>query len=480
MTTSHIDFSSWAAIGMLTAAVAAGWRQFLNIWRFLRGLLIVDVKLDAEANIAVTHYIRTTYRNRSYRGNRKIYSRTSYVRPRSRSQNVACEYLSMMVFWVGRVPCLVYFGGDSQRNESQPSGGTSGALHLMFFRGMVDIDDFIAKAMDAYADVRSGESGNAPQRFRIEYMAGSREREPEESSKAEPREARNIGSPHPTDSLSDLQSAFIYGYEWNDLLPPVVKTAVDDLALSDDAQDLVNHCERWLGAEAWFTRRRVPWKYGFCVYGEPGCGKTSLVRAIAQRLDLPIYVFDLATMTNRDLKNAWREMLCCVPCMPLFEDVDAVFNGRENVTGYKNGVTFDCLLNCIDGVQKSDGILLAVTTNHIDKIDPALGVPQRGDSTMSTRPGRVDRVIKVGKPDADGRRKIAQRILSDWPELVEESVQDGAQFQARCVIIAERMWREGKVSLENVPKIVRFNAPVSENYDKPVMLAGTESTRGFR
>ena len=59
----------------------------------------------------------------------------------------------------------------------------------------------------------------------------------------------------------------------------------------------------------------------------------------------------------------------------------------------------------------------------------------------SSRPGRIDRVIELGKPNEDARRHIAKRILADCPWTIEVAVSAGiedsaAQFQERCIRIA--------------------------------------------
>ena len=46
---------------------------------------------------------------------------------------------------------------------------------------------------------------------------------------------------------------------------------------------------------------------------------------------MPIYVFNLAQMSNHELMKAWTEMQVNVPCIALIEDIDNVFHGRENV-----------------------------------------------------------------------------------------------------------------------------------------------------
>jgi SpoVK/Ycf46/Vps4 family AAA+-type ATPase len=152
-------------------------------------------------------------------------------------------------------------------------------------------------------------------------------------------------------------------------------------------------------------------------------------------------------MNNKELIERWKDMLSTAPCIALLEDIDTIFDGRTNISGIQGGgLTFDCLLNVLDGVTPNDGLFLAVTTNRVEKLDPALGVPTNGHST---RPGRIDKAICMAPPDDAGRTKIATRILSDWkhviPSIVSEGEKDtGAQFQNRCCELALKLyWTKG-------------------------------------
>ena len=62
----------------------------------------------------------------------------------------------------------------------------------------------------------------------------------------------------------------------------------------------------------------------------------------------------------------------------LLEDIDALFVQRESV-GRGGGVTFSGLLNALDGVRSQEGRILFMTTNHKEKLDPALLRPGRAD-----------------------------------------------------------------------------------------------------
>ena len=221
------------------------------------------------------------------------------------------------------------------------------------------------------------------------------------------------------------------------------------------------------------------------LYGSPGTGKTALARAFAEDLNMPIYVYNLAEMGNHELMKAWSEMQMNVPCIALIEDIDNVFHGRENVSRKYSGMfgmmagpskrsdedngkdrdrgmftpplTFDCLLNCLDGVERSDGIFTIVTTNDTTKVDPALGLPRKlPDGTtefISTRPGRIDKAVELGYMDNADKKLMARRILGgyekecfDMLEFVDkfpDLQETPAQFQERCAQIALKcFWKE--------------------------------------
>jgi len=194
-------------------------------------------------------------------------------------------------------------------------------------------------------------------------------------------------------------------------------------------------------------------------------GKTSLTKAIGQHLDLPIHIFDLTGMSNQEFYYEWSNMLGATPCIALIEDIDTVFSGRENIRNKNNNLnllTFDCLLNCIDGIQNTDGLFFIVTTNRVNLLDEALGKPRTdkdpNGTNISTRPGRIDRALELKNLDKDCRLKIAKRILSNCPQYIEKLVDDGdgdsgAQFQERCTQVAlKHFWESKNIRIETIKK----------------------------
>ncbi|KAL1964803.1 hypothetical protein VTN77DRAFT_6305 [Rasamsonia byssochlamydoides] len=163
----------------------------------------------------------------------------------------------------------------------------------------------------------------------------------------------------------------------------------------------------------WYSNRGIPYRRGYMLYGPPGTGKSSLCFAAAGALHLRIYLISLNSKTLTE--DGLAAMFQSLPrrCIVLLEDVDAagMTNKRgenaasdappqnpvnaaatEDKTNNNNktpqGISLSALLNIIDGVASSEGRILVMTTNHIEKLDPAL-----------LRPGRVDMMIAFGYSD---------------------------------------------------------------------------------
>jgi hypothetical protein len=369
----------------------------------------------------------------------------AYVRPLSRHQDVSYERSGNepILFWDGWKPIIVC------RSSLSTQVGQTGSCNptvVSFVRGTFTPDKLINAAMEAWNQQRHAGSNDA-KRFRIERKHGFRSR-----GRAGSNGPHGSNGPQEIAGYADSSKAeanLLFGnrltqWKLEDIGDPVaVGDPFSSLALPDAASEMIGHAQRWLKSEQWYKAKKIPWRIGFLLYGTPGTGKSSLVKAMAQSLDMPLFTFDLATFDNNDFSGSWSSCLRQAPCIVLLEDIDAVFHGRDNVTKGKegDGVTFDCLLNHISGVGDSSGVMVVVTTNRVELLDEALGVPDASKGGFSTRPGRIDRAVELPLLTASGRRYIANRILADCPQEIDRVVAEGdndsgAQFEDRCSRVA--------------------------------------------
>jgi chaperone BCS1 len=120
-----------------------------------------------------------------------------------------------------------------------------------------------------------------------------------------------------------------------------------------------------------------------------GCGKTSFAQVLASELKLDICILN---MSQKDLTdNSLAANLRDAPdkAIILLEDVDAIFVERTSASdksgrNTNSGISFSGLLNAIDGVAAQEGRIFFMTTNHVEKLDPAL-----------IRPGRCDVKVRL-------------------------------------------------------------------------------------
>ncbi|MBV8781318.1 MAG: ATP-binding protein [Phycisphaerae bacterium] len=439
---SHAMLGSAILFGLITAA----WGKIKQVFARAASVVIVNVTVQGSAANALQSKCWTEFR-RSPFGSRRYESSPTWVRPLLRIQIVAFEKLGAdpILFWKGWRPILLSL--DSAPDEAGGSSINDGRLQVSFIRGTWKLDDLIVEALNRYNSI-FGTGIASSRRFSIRRIFGSSSRQ-RANSGGTTKTATSKGFAGGISSIATaIESGEVRPLRWKqDELGPAIPSdyqALDLLALPPQAEAMVQELLRWKQSEQWYRSRRIPWTRGWLIYGEPGTGKTSLVRAIAQDFDLPIFIFDLASLTNRELQENWEMMQQSAPCIALMEDLDTVFRKRVNRTGDNGGgLTFDALLNCLSGIESADGIFKVATTNNIDDLDEALGVPSSAFShqAISTRPGRFDRALELPKLDFRGRQKIASRILSECNWLIPSALKSGdldtgAQFVERCSQLA--------------------------------------------
>lgn len=176
------------------------------------------------------------------------------------------------------------------------------------------------------------------------------------------------------------------GSEWRQFGHPRKRRPLQSVVLDTGiAERILNDCKEFINIPSWYSDRGIPYRRGYLLYGPPGCGKSSFITALAGELERGICVLNLSERGLTD--DRLNHLLAVAPqqTIILLEDIDAAFTSREESKEVKaafdglNRVTFSGLLNCLDGVASTEARILFMTTNYLERLDPAL-----------VRPGRVD------------------------------------------------------------------------------------------
>ena len=172
------------------------------------------------------------------------------------------------------------------------------------------------------------------------------------------------------------------------------KRNINSVFIEKDKKDkLISMLEKFINSEKWYVDNGIPYQLGILLYGEPGTGKTSLIKAISGYLNYNIYYLPAGEL------NHIETAMSALPnkSMIIIEDIDSNFitkirTDSNNIVEKDNdfiesmaSIGLSEILNALDGMFSAHGRILITTTNHIKNLDPAL-----------IRPGRIDLKIEIG------------------------------------------------------------------------------------
>ncbi|KAJ2933421.1 hypothetical protein H1R20_g3679, partial [Candolleomyces eurysporus] len=180
-----------------------------------------------------------------------------------------------------------------------------------------------------------------------------------------------------------------------------------------------------------FQRLGVHPPKGVLLYGPPGCSKTVLARACATESGInfvavkgPELLNKFVGESERSVREIFRKARAASPSIIFFDEIDALATSRtssESDSGSSHEGVLTSILNEMDGVQELVGVTVIAATNRPEAIDSAL-----------MRPGRLDRILYVGPPDASGREEILRIKLNRMTVAPDVDIQELAQLTEGC------------------------------------------------
>jgi transitional endoplasmic reticulum ATPase len=176
---------------------------------------------------------------------------------------------------------------------------------------------------------------------------------------------------------------------------------------------------------------------GVLLHGPPGTGKTLLARAVAAEshvhfihLNGPEIMRKFYGESEARLREVFEEAARSAPAIIFIDEIDAVAPKRAEVVGEVEKRVVAQLLGLMDGFVARGQVIVIGATNIPEVLDPAL-----------RRPGRFDREIEIGVPNAAGRLQILQihtRAMPLAPDVALEEIAAhthgfvGADLEALC------------------------------------------------
>ncbi|MCO5549708.1 hypothetical protein L7F22_003181 [Adiantum nelumboides] len=209
----------------------------------------------------------------------------------------------------------------------------------------------------------------------------------------------------------------VWGTEWRPFGLPRRARDLQSVVLARGKRDRIEQdVRRFMQRGWWYAERGIPYRRGYLLHGSPGSGKSSFIFALAGSLDLSICLLNLSERGLTDDKLNFLLSNAPERSILLLEDVDSAFLGRQRAAesdGYQANVTFSGLLNSLDGVASSESRIIFMTTNHVERLDPAL-----------IRPGRVDYIEELGDAEPDQVEDLFMRFYGPRQLRIQSSVSE--------------------------------------------------------
>lgn len=265
----------------------------------------------------------------------------------------------------------------------------------------------------------------------------------------------------------------------------------------EQREKVKNHVEFFLNRKDWYEKKGIPYTLGFMFHGDPGCGKTSSVKAIAntarrhiiniqlsqiktkeqlrhlffnddihvwdgtktEKFTIPVHerlyvIEDIDAMGDAVLERKWKKPVQEEKKKPVAEDAWMQSKlGEEEET---EPIDLSFLLNLLDGTLEASGRILCISSNFPERIDKAL-----------IRPGRIDMIVHFKKCN---RTILRQMVDSFYDQTFEDWTDESADYKwtpAEVNQILFRNFKESDKAIEELKTLHPKDLYGFEQVEKP-------------
>lgn len=174
-----------------------------------------------------------------------------------------------------------------------------------------------------------------------------------------------------------------------------------------EEKEILMSLEHYLHNKEKYIELKVKMPHGSILYGFPGTGKTSMIKALAKKCNLPLISVATGMMANDasgalNIKKIFNTAKKNSPCIILLDEFEKMALNRklEMTNGTSQSLMNQLLMEMDELYQSNHDVFVYATCNTIDYIDPAI-----------SRSGRLEQMLEIGLPPSSIREKMLKSLL---------------------------------------------------------------------